>query len=493
MITLITSPDDYRPAYNPIEWVFSSDNTTQCDFSYICDVYINGSFAVRLRTFSEGPNDYGYLRIDRIIQDYLSFNFRPDQTGFIGNDKGICSYYLEVREQYNSNSDCTGITTLSSVLYTSSTNYAWNGALQYKEYTLFTQQKYVAMDGNSKFLTNLPNKSLIPLSEKFTLGFLQSAAAYVHDAQIKTYDQTGALINTYLYPNAKYAPANQYELKITFGAGPANLNIAALGGSPSPTQPIIDFNVSYYTLQLLNISGDPLSETKRFDIDNRCSPYSNNRIWWLNRLGEFDSYQFNLISSKSLSIIRNEFNKLLNTNYSEGDRGQSVMSVQGDYSLTFNSNWLTENEGKWLEELFTSPEVYVMDTESDTETYEITGADYNAGRADLVLDDSLSGILPIGSMFSYSVVNGSVIGMANSGTGMITGYSGSGRYQTNIVATINAGAIITGSMIADLITINKIPLVLTSSSYDEKKKINIKNIQYTIIAKPTFKTNSQSL
>lgn len=68
-ISLISYPQDHQPAYNKIEWVFNSGNVNTCDFVYIRDLYINGSFAIRLKAFPDATNKYGYFNIElfRII------------------------------------------------------------------------------------------------------------------------------------------------------------------------------------------------------------------------------------------------------------------------------------------------------------------------------------------------------------------------------------------------------------------------------------------
>ena len=101
-ITLISNSGTFRPAYNPIQWVVSSNNVSRCEFVYLCDVYINGDFIIRLKA-EAGVNDYGYFRIERVLQDYLSKDFRHNLVGFASNTNSSCEYYLEFREQYNTN------------------------------------------------------------------------------------------------------------------------------------------------------------------------------------------------------------------------------------------------------------------------------------------------------------------------------------------------------------------------------------------------------
>ncbi len=492
-ITLISAPSSYKPAFNPIEWVFSSNNYTECDFIYLCDLYVNGALAIRLKTFPEGSNGYGKFQVQRTLQDFLSFNFRHAIIDWTGNANGICEYYLEIRESYNTSSDCTGSVTISSVLYTTETSpsfpkFAWNAALQYKEYDQFTLSKYLITDYTSKFLTRIPNKSLIGLEDRFTIGFLQEDST-VRKMEIKTYDLDGLIIDTYYYSNTQYVPIDYTELLISVGCGPDNLNNVALDSSP--TQPIINGNVSYYTISLVDVSGTRISELKRFDIDTRCTPFRKYRLWFLNRLGQFDSYNFDLVNRKSIDISRSEYTKILDTDYSEGDRGQSVLDVDAGENLVFNTNWLTEAEGKWMEELFTSPEVYVVDRTPIEAKYHITGLFYVGGFAAFRMPGE---ILQNGTVFTYVVNSGAPLGISNTGSGTITGYDIiTDSFISNVVASINAGTDAMGTLTVTTPNTDIIPLVITSSGWEEKQKSRVKNIQYSIQAKPSYKLNIQSL
>src|SRR5688572_17130098 len=127
-ISAVSAPSSISPAYNPLRFEFSSTNSAECDFSYISDLYVNGVFAVRLKSIPEGASDHGVFRVEEIIQDNLTFDFKPELSGIDQNDNSICSYYLEIRESYNSDPDCLGEPTVSAVLHTTSVYYAWNAA-----------------------------------------------------------------------------------------------------------------------------------------------------------------------------------------------------------------------------------------------------------------------------------------------------------------------------------------------------------------------------
>lgn len=107
------------------------------------------------------------------------------------------------------------------------------------------------------------------------------------------------------------------------------------------------------------------SEKLTFKIDCSCEIFRPVRFTWLNRLGGFDSFTFRLKSTRTVDIQRKEFKKYLSYltpdlswNYQIGDRGRTVYDIQSIDIHTVVSTFHDEETHRWLEELFTSPEVY---------------------------------------------------------------------------------------------------------------------------------------
>lgn len=587
-ISLIKEPQLYQPAFNAVEIVCDSTNVLQCDFQYVMDLYVNGDFAIRLKAFPDPTTNYGKFRIDRVLGDYLSFNFTPDASDFTPNTNGICSYYYELREKFNPNADCLGLAELGSIEYTSTERYGWNGTIQYADFPTYQQGVYSATGLLSKFLTNVPQALKVSLDEYFTLGFLQGNADKTGYLKIKTYNAAGVLLNTYYHANQYDTSPDTSELYLTIPAGPENLNAIEFTNSPPTVQPIITSGVAYYTLTLTDGSMVDVSEERRFDIISRCSVYTSFKIWWLNRLGQFDSYTFDLKSFRNLTITRNNFARPLPADYSVGDRGDAVASVSAETAQRVSTAWLPEQVGLWLEELFTSPEAYITQKIVEDKlpfnqavcvcpenTFEITGVKYGGtGFVDMFIDDSLVGAggipngtnfsytggglaftglgaatsgtgvisfydavndfyrttvvatidpgminlasatfvnedappcytifnipgdvqVPIGYTFTYFVNDGSAIGIPSTGTGTVTGYGPApGDHETDVVCMTDLAVDISGYILYDHEVLQKLPIVITNTSYDEQLKVNVKNRQYTIEFKPAYKTRVQSL
>ena len=110
------------------------------------------------------------------------------------------------------------------------------------------------------------------------------------------------------------------------------------------------------------------SEKFEFDITPECTKFKNYKLTWLNEMGGFDYYKFNMRSDKTLKIERNEFTRKLkaqNTNgqynYLTGDRGRTVYNVNSVEDIIVRTNWLTQEELDILSYVYESPEVYILE------------------------------------------------------------------------------------------------------------------------------------
>ncbi len=125
-----------------------------------------------------------------------------------------------------------------------------------------------------------------------------------------------------------------------------------------------------YTAQLLDAStpdGLGSSEMFTYVIDESCSPYETVRLHFLNKLGGFDSYNFRRKAVRTMDVIRSNYTKLMQkfdtsaeamTFPAEG-RGNVQFNTVTTNKIVVNSGWITDEEAVWLNELFSSPEIYI--------------------------------------------------------------------------------------------------------------------------------------
>lgn len=506
-VTVIQSPDNVMPVYNDIVFTVDSTNKAQCSFRYVCDIYIEAVFVERLKLFPDPVTGYASFKVNRVLEDYISYDLHNNLYGssvFASNSNTCKVYVLKFGEEYDFSAQCDAGTTLTANMTNTSNYYAFNAALQHREWLSWDSTNYNMTTSTCKFLTTIPNQALITLGSQLTFNFIQGGQVF--KLRVLTYDSNGALIGTYTYVNTLNAISNSGRKVLTVGVGPENLNNSTL---LSGVQPVISATVSYYTVQLTDNSNNPVGEIKRLDIDNRKYKYNTHRLWWLNRLGGFDSYHFNLKDKRKVDSQRTFYNNLKgefvsgspsnNWTYAVSDRGKTGLSVNAQGSNTFNSDWLTEAESLWFEELFTTLEVYLSDTNTvdrfccldyattiDASGYQVTipvSQVYTVGEMvyiDFGIDNYFSYLSAEYEVLEYS--NGTItIGLGHTcvGTGSPPSCITLGEYCYD------------GSVYRLNFNSELDPIIIKTATYEEKIKYRVKNINYDIEIEPAYGINIQ--
>ena len=110
------------------------------------------------------------------------------------------------------------------------------------------------------------------------------------------------------------------------------------------------------------------SETWTFNISCDCSTKTKYKLQWLNELGGWDFYTFDLGSNKSLviekSIYQKKLKEIKSTNaytYNQGNRGRTTYDTKSTLKYVVRSNFLTQEKIEWLSWIYESPEVYWLD------------------------------------------------------------------------------------------------------------------------------------
>ena len=144
-----------------------------------------------------------------------------------------------------------------------------------------------------------------------------------------------------------------------FGAFPANLQ----NWSANFATAVLN-DLDYYTVQAKNPSLSQLYTVKI--LCPNLKGYEAIRLAWLNQWGTWDYYTFNMKSTKSVATNRTSYTQLGGTwnestfkiaDYKGGKKNFRVNSTE---KITLNTDFVTEAEGVWFEELINSNEVYVV-------------------------------------------------------------------------------------------------------------------------------------
>jgi hypothetical protein len=197
MITQINyAPSYLQGTYNPIIWSVTSNQITQLNFSYVFDVYINGTFEIRLKV-KPNPSGAGMVDISQICQAYLKNDRIPETVIntttflhlFADNTNSSLHLLVKAGEEYG------------GVIYDG------NGNVGEPDYNLWAR----TIQSNFDIPVHVWNSSL-PFQQQqdgMSNGYLYSGGYGLLPSQTITYDWGNALPNNTLAYPLSYAPLKQ--------------------------------------------------------------------------------------------------------------------------------------------------------------------------------------------------------------------------------------------------------------------------------------------
>lgn len=372
-------------AHDPVEYAVESNNTAQSNFKYVADFYYDGAtFPIRFLQGAEPSNGYCRFDFSSITRSLVSFNpptyFTNDFTDCTDSYK-LCT--IKFGEQYGASSAITVYPDLEI-----DSIFVWNASLPTSSFFNSTNPitKYIVGTDSSKFLTNIPMSQDIKVkicsNDFYYLYFLQdNTIDPVGYVEINLYRADGAL-QGFLKWDSSY-PATSIVQKIGCGTYNIQLSGAELNFNSNLSAPYIDSETAYYTVRLFDNKGTPFTEEFYFEIDCQCAWETPYRLCFLNNWGGYDFFTFNWNSKKTSSYQKSFYEKKgwswtgANTIYNSYDRGKVQYSTIGTDKLQLTSGWITQLESTWLEELVSSPDVYIIDGSGSLTAVTVTDMQYD--------------------------------------------------------------------------------------------------------------------
>ena len=309
------------------------------------------------QTGATGSHTKFTFDISEILRNYFTHDLQAQgfEAGASATNsmKTIGLFYGAIYKNTSTNV-LTESSTLSKIS-SSDTFYCVNSALQHLETQAMAA--YTLGSGSKRFLTPFlaDEKIKIKTSESYQLSGIY----------------TGSTPDYKIWVNVQKSGASSEEFYIDvasvgtrFDVGVGCSNFANLVGgdmhsSNTGSLPIIESNATMYDVVLYDGSTQ-ISGRYRFDIDKKTHQYST-RLTWKNRLGGFDSWTFDGASSRGQNQSKELYDKNLDFGFSSTDRESSVLSVRSTNVFSAWSGIIQEYVRKALEELYTSPEVYLVD------------------------------------------------------------------------------------------------------------------------------------
>jgi hypothetical protein len=132
----------------------------------------------------------------------------------------------------------------------------------------------------------------------------------------------------------------------------------------SGSLPIVNDNATTVSVYLTNTSGDVLIEPINYLIDRRCS-ISNYEIVFMDKLGTFANFAMQLRAYEKGNVNRLTYNKQFGNvvaglvTFNTYESGTTTYHVDDTKEISLNTNYMTDDESVYFDELLTSGYVYL--------------------------------------------------------------------------------------------------------------------------------------
>jgi len=411
-----------NPLYtlNPVgqEVIFTvQDVDTVADYykvKFIAEVHISDedidlATSTAIGTFKTTPNNAGVGMFDfrPVAETYVS----SDNLAALGSEyktdatSAITTHPLPLIDKFSLNSNsvryikirfkvegATTATGIPAVINTEdSSQYTLiNGYLKYTDVQDrdssgnfgFDTGVFQMIDGVSgrQFLTNAPLTQYANIDDYGTISFMATPVVgdetdtTVDYIRIILFDNDGNPDLILVYNEDAEGGVTTWDSDtknqmLHFGCFPANLqNWSTDFTNAMPT-------LDYYTVGAYNTSNQSLSDELTIYINCPTKKgFEPIRLQWLNQWGAWDYYTFNMKSTKALSTKGSTYEQLSGTwndriySPSGYKGGKKAFRVNTTEKISMNTDFLSESEATWFEELINSPEVYILEGFQDDPT-----------------------------------------------------------------------------------------------------------------------------
>jgi len=356
-ITIENEPGDIAPVYSDLTYTLSSTNTALTNFKFVAVIKdAAGTILAKLKAPLYTGTNYGVFNISRILQNYVTFDFAQATTIPAKCSNSFIAYSVEFGEEYNG----TEYLNLTS----DTGKYAWNGLYSKWDSELISDYEITFPGTARKFLTTIRRRRVTRTQYDY-LYFMRGGTALGADrVEVKAYDAAGNATTSVI--KQVLNASNKDEFLLRMGAGVANLNQITSGNLYSGTAgSVVPVGTVYSTIQVKNNTDDPGSEAYRFDIVEECSKYSHRVLYFLNRLGGFEPLRCSMLNRDTYTIDRKQLKRntygFTGTQYGRDTAAHGIASYATTKSrkVILNTDFLNELEWQWVDELISSPVVYL--------------------------------------------------------------------------------------------------------------------------------------
>jgi hypothetical protein len=339
-ITIIQTPQSGSLSQSPMIYtVSSSTDVTQSQFQYVLDLYYwsgsqSDSSSLPNYSLAKYPNNssVGIFDVSRIVNS--TFTDAAYQNQSYAKWVKANAYY----RYYN------GTNYVTSSFASSSVVVALDG------YGLFPNPIDTQLQSQSiyyPFLTDGPESQSVFVEHGGTLGVYKGNLGSVIPTRIIYSGSNGN--GTYNLVASTNTTATQIE-QVPYAPNESGFPLTGLGAGDA------------YSLQAYSGSVS-IGAKLNFNIICR-NKYPNVRVWWKNRFGQFDKFNFNGVSKEQFNTEARTYQPQIGNwnsrtfSYSSTDTSIQKYIIDSNEKLTVNTDWVSESYNDIFKQLLVSEEIY---------------------------------------------------------------------------------------------------------------------------------------
>ena len=370
-MTLYQHPGKVTPSNNNAFFIVQDNHYLDPGYKYYFQVILGDITNPIIYTASSYPKPYadapgilGHAAFDLspILKDYLTASYKPNIiVPTIADSNEIVKY----------NVNYAGGTDPLSLSFDTYTGIAWNGCVDWfsaQELDPWVQFHLPNISSPGYYLNIKNYNREITLDDYSTLSFFRTDETTTVTAMVVTLDDGSTFI--------KYFNTLETDEWINhIGVGPLNLNATTwdVVGTPSHS---INSTTKSYTVNLYCPDGDhPIGHKLFQTVTYRiiCTKFNKYRVDFQAQGGGFNSLLFYGKHYKTLINKKELFNKRLPYNYTNIDIGMSVYKNESSNTYILNTDWMTQDKVDEVEELLSSPRIYIQDNTMNLEAIHSLG------------------------------------------------------------------------------------------------------------------------
>lgn len=362
---------------NMVTWDFYPTVTTFYDATnsyYNYDVKVGEEYIYELSYTASLSADSGNVRITPLTPH----SFAPgDQVNIIQVDGGVANPGVEGLHTVVSvtgttsfviNALFSGVTnvtingavkyadnrkTIALNIVSTLDKYIFNGVLPWIDMPFWDETDYVLDNIHGQWLTDQPTTFSCTPAQDLWLNLKDPGIAPTNKRVYFTGDD-GSIF---------YKAVSGGDYIKGVAVGPNNYGSLTLVSGTAPlVKPTTKSYGVYYSDGIFN----PQKSIKyAINIDRRIL-ISESHILFLDRLGSWSSFAFQLKSYEKLAIKRETYNKDVpgfvtgsEWKYQSYEQGSVNFNTQVTKTIDLNTNWMSENDGIYFQQLVTSPQTFV--------------------------------------------------------------------------------------------------------------------------------------